>query len=170
MVVVPQLAWPILFGENHLPATKALVDHDQPSITFRHPNMQFTIPCSLDNPLNGFTSTTASASPHAPGTGSGDSRKPHVGVTCLLTKTPLFGQPTTLYSLSSWDFKAPSVCCDWRASIFSTVSKSWVDFSTGNRRQLLPSLENPLTWSTPLSVTSRKTCVATLVLRLTSQT
>lgn len=93
MLVVPHLSWPILFGENHLHATKALVDHDQPSITFRHRSMQFTVPCSLDNPLTRFTSTTAPAS-HAPSNNSRDNYKPHVGVTCLLTKTPLFGKPT----------------------------------------------------------------------------
>ena len=98
MLVVPHLSWPILFGENLLHASKALVDHDQPSITFRHPSMQFTVPCSLDNPLTGFTSTTAPAS-HIPSNNSRDNNQPHVGVTCLLTKTPLFGKPTSSYSL-----------------------------------------------------------------------
>lgn len=87
MLVVPHLSWPILFGENHLHATKALADHDQPSITFRHPSRQFTVPCSLDNRLTGFTSTTAPAS-HAPSNNSRDNYQHHVGVTCLLTKTP----------------------------------------------------------------------------------
>ena len=85
MLVVPQLAWPILLGENHLHATKALVDHAQPSITFRHPNMQFTVSCSLDNLVTGF-STTASAPPGTPNSSSDSNRKPHVGVRCLLTK------------------------------------------------------------------------------------
>ena len=98
MFVVPHLSWPILFGESHLHATKALVDHDQPSITFQHPSMQFTVPCSLDNPLTGFTSTTAPDS-HAPSNNSCDNYQPHVGITCLLNKTPLFGKPTSSYSL-----------------------------------------------------------------------
>ena len=51
MLVVPLLTWPIIFGKNHLHATKALVDHDQPSVTFRHPSMQFSVSCSLDNQL-----------------------------------------------------------------------------------------------------------------------
>ena len=46
MLVVPQLSWPILFVENHLHSTKALVDHVVPSIEFRHPSMQFMIKCS----------------------------------------------------------------------------------------------------------------------------
>ena len=37
MLVVPQLAWPILFGENHLPATKALVD--QPTHLLFNPKL-----------------------------------------------------------------------------------------------------------------------------------
>ena len=56
MLVVPGLVWPILFGENHLHATHALVDHHVPSITFWHPSMQFHVQCSLDNSLNGFES------------------------------------------------------------------------------------------------------------------
>ena len=39
MIVVPRLVEPMLFGENHLHATQALVDHYAPSITFRHPSM-----------------------------------------------------------------------------------------------------------------------------------
>lgn len=52
MLVVPGLSWPkFFFGENHLHSTQALVDHVDPSIHFRHPNMSFKIACSLQNPL-----------------------------------------------------------------------------------------------------------------------
>ena len=51
MLVVPGLVWPILFGENHLHATQALVDHYVRTVTFCHPSMQFRVQCSLDNPL-----------------------------------------------------------------------------------------------------------------------
>ena len=51
MLVVPRLSWPILFGENHLHSTQALVDHGDPSILFRHPSMSFKIACSLDSPI-----------------------------------------------------------------------------------------------------------------------
>ena len=47
MLVVPRLSWPILFGENHLHSTQALVDHGDPSILLRHPSMSFKIACSL---------------------------------------------------------------------------------------------------------------------------
>ena len=90
MLVVPGLVWPMLFGENHLHATQALVDHYVPSITFRHPSMQFRVQCSLDNPLEGFTTSPASN-----GTLSHESGptvpKPHVSITCLLTGAPPLG-------------------------------------------------------------------------------
>ena len=90
MLVVPGLVWPMLFGENHLHATQALVDHYAPSITFRHPSMQFHVQCSLDNPLEGFATSPASngslsheSGPTVP--------KPHVSITCLLTGAPPLG-------------------------------------------------------------------------------
>ena len=87
MLVVRRRVWPILFGENHLHATQALVDHYAPSITFRHPRMQFRVQCSLNNPLSSFESTLARN-----GTVTSDSEatvpKPHVSVTCLLTGAP----------------------------------------------------------------------------------
>ena len=80
----------MLFGENHLHATQALVDHYAPSITFQHPSMQCHVQCSLDNPLEGFTT-----SPVSNGSLSHESRltvpKPHVSITCLLTGAPPLG-------------------------------------------------------------------------------
>ena len=87
MLVVPGLVWPILFGENHLHTTQALVDHYVPAVTFRHPSMRFHVYCSLDNPLKGFTSDStpnASLSHQSRQTAS----KLHVSVTCLLTGAP----------------------------------------------------------------------------------
>ena len=90
MLVVPGVAWPMHFGENHLHATQALVNHYVPSITFRYPSMQFRVQCSLDNPLEGFTTSPASngslsheSGPTVP--------KPHVSITCLLTGAPPLG-------------------------------------------------------------------------------
>ena len=39
MLVVPNLTWPILFGDSHLHQTDALVDHGKKQVRFRHPNM-----------------------------------------------------------------------------------------------------------------------------------
>ena len=87
MLVVPGFVWPMLFGENHLHATQALVDHYAPSVTFRHPSMQFRVQCSLDNPLEGFASVLASngSSSHESGASV---PKPQVSVACLLTGAP----------------------------------------------------------------------------------
>ena len=90
MLVVPGLVWPMLFGENHLHATQALVDHYVPSITFRHPSMQFRVECSLDNPLEGFTTSPASNGSLSHESGPTVS-KPHVSITCLLTGAPPLG-------------------------------------------------------------------------------
>ena len=110
MLVVPGLVWPTLFGENHLHATQALVDHYGPSITFRHPSMQFRVQCSLDNPLEGFTNSPASngtlsheGGPTVP--------RPHVSITCLLTGAPPLGvhkhshsiiYPYISYAILAW--------------------------------------------------------------------
>lgn len=63
-LVVPNLAWSLLFGENHLAATQALSDHYAKTVTFRHPSMQFTVTCTKDPP---------------------SSDDPQAAVTCLLT-------------------------------------------------------------------------------------
>ena len=90
MLVVPGLVWPMFFGENHLHATQALVDHYAPSITFRHPSMQFRVQCSLDNPLQGFANISVPNSSSSCESGS-TAQKPHVGITCLLTGAPPLG-------------------------------------------------------------------------------
>ena len=78
MLVVPRQSWPILFGENHLHSTQALVDHGDPSILFRHPSMSFKIACFLDSPIWG---------------GLYQRDNTHAGVTCLLTGAPSPGIP-----------------------------------------------------------------------------
>ena len=90
MLVVPGLVWPMLFGENHLHATQALVDHYVPSIMFRHPSMQFRVQCSRDNPLEGFTTSPASNGPLSHESGP-TVPKPHVSITCALTGAPPLG-------------------------------------------------------------------------------
>ena len=62
-LVVPNMSWPLLFGENHLAAAHALSDLREKTVTFRHPAMNFTISCDK-----------------AP-----VSQDPHAAVTCLLT-------------------------------------------------------------------------------------
>ena len=80
----------MLFGENHLHATQALVDHYAPSIMFRHPSMQFHVQCSLDNPLEGFATSPASNGSLSDESGP-TVPEPHVSITCLLTGGPPLG-------------------------------------------------------------------------------
>lgn len=84
MLIVPGFVWRILFGENHLHATRALVDHHVPSVTYRHPSMQFLVQCSLENPLTGFESISA-APRSLQNEGKAATAKSHVSITCLLT-------------------------------------------------------------------------------------
>ena len=65
-LVVPNMCWPLLFGENHLAATHALSDYREKTVTFRHPAINITI--SFDKaPLL---------------------QEPHAAVTCLLAGKP----------------------------------------------------------------------------------
>ena len=78
-LVVSNMSWPLLFGENHLPATHALSDHREKTVTIRHPAMNFTISCDK-----------------AP-----VSQEPHAAVTCLLIGNPnshAASIKTTVYS------------------------------------------------------------------------
>ena len=99
MLVVPGLSWPILFGENHLHATQALVNHATPSIHFQHPSMSFEISCSLQNPLK---------------ESHGRSSNAHASVTCLLTGAPLPGQSLGSSKLDDLGTRTTSIviyCC-----------------------------------------------------------
>ena len=80
----------MLFGENHLHATQALVDHYVPSITFRHPSMQFRVQCSLDKRLEDFASTSVTKRSSSCESGS-TAQKPHHSIACLLTGAPPLG-------------------------------------------------------------------------------
>ena len=112
MLVVPGLSWPVLFGENHLHATQALVDHAEPSIHFRHPSMSFQIACSLQNPL-----TEA----------HGCSSNTHAGVTCLLTG-PSFPGYSPGYSQLNRGLNFVSVCLTVGTALMAfSPSDLWVD-------------------------------------------
>ena len=96
MLSVPGLAWPILYGENHLQITNPLVDHQALTITFRHPNLNATVKCQTGNPLQAFShfapanlSTGATTNKNASSTASS------AQVTCLLTGLPSPNQPRT---------------------------------------------------------------------------
>ena len=112
MLVVPGLSWPILFGENHLHSTQALVDHAKPSIHFRHPSMSFKLACSLQNPLTDNKD-------HGVNT--------HAGVTCLLTGPPCPGLPPGNSKLNR-GLNFVSVCLTIGTSLMAlSHSDLWID-------------------------------------------
>ena len=43
MLAVPGLIWPILFGQNHLKQPKAVTDHDELTVYFKHPSLRFKL-------------------------------------------------------------------------------------------------------------------------------
>ena len=88
MLVVPGLAWPILFGQNHLEATDACVRFSKRRVYFAHKDMCFEVPSTNSNPLAEFPQlgsppNSAASSAH---------------VTCLLTArpSPTAGEQLTL--------------------------------------------------------------------------
>ena len=50
MLVVPNLSSNILFGNNHLEATRAVTDHKACTVTFNHLQMQFVMKCPAKPP------------------------------------------------------------------------------------------------------------------------
>ena len=88
MLVVPGLAWPILFGQNHLEATDACVRFSKRRVYFAHQDMRFEVPSTNSNPLAEFPQlgsppNSAASSAH---------------VTCLVTTrpSPTAGEQLTL--------------------------------------------------------------------------
>ena len=80
MLVVPNLAWPILFGQNHLCQTQAVTDHANYHTGFNHHTLNFTVNCRNSSPFKAFPSSASI--PNSGGSGPG------VNITCLLTSTP----------------------------------------------------------------------------------
>ena len=78
MLVVPNLTWPILFGQNHLRKTDACIHPKDLRVFFACSAMNFEISCYDSNPLNAF-SVPKSHNPSMSSTAN---------VTCLLTAMP----------------------------------------------------------------------------------
>ena len=85
MLVVPNLIWAILFGQNHLKQTKAITDHDGLRVRFNHPSMNFEIKCGDSNPIASF--------PHLSSQTSNSRPCSSAHVACLLTAVPPITQP-----------------------------------------------------------------------------
>ena len=78
MLVVPNLTWPILFGQNHLRKTDARIYSKDLQVFFADSAMNFEISCYDSNPLTAF-SVPKSQNPSMSSTAN---------VTCLLTAMP----------------------------------------------------------------------------------
>ena len=78
MLVVPNLTWPTLFGQNHLRRTDARIHSKNLRVFFADSAMNFEISCYDSNPLNAF-SVPKSQTPSMSSTAN---------VTCLLTAMP----------------------------------------------------------------------------------
>ena len=87
MLITPSLAWPILFGENHLKQTKSIIDHDKLSVYFVHADMKFTVSCRTENPTMAFSGLKShEIGPKIPSTTN--THKATSNITCLLTGSP----------------------------------------------------------------------------------
>ena len=75
MLVVPQLSWPILFGQNHFRQTDAHIYSKALKVHFEDPSMNFTVTCYDSSPLPAFPTVHPRGAPQASA----------ANVTCLLT-------------------------------------------------------------------------------------
>ena len=116
MLMVPQLAWPILFGQNHLGMIQAHTDHAGLKVRFDHPALNFTITCCDENPLKVFPSLINQNSSQPEGTTS-YSTVPTT--TCLLTSMPPPSQPRECVTLHR-GFNVVSFCLLLATSLVGT--------------------------------------------------
>ena len=87
MLVVPGLAWPILFGQNYLRMLQTHTDHAGLRVRFDHPSLKFTITCCDENPFTAFPSLANQNSSNPQGTAH-YSQSRVLPPTCLLTPMP----------------------------------------------------------------------------------
>ena len=126
MLVVLQLAWLILFGQNHLRMIQAYTDHTGPKVCFDHPALNFTITCCDENPLKVFPSLINQNSSQPAGTTSYSTVPTTV---CLLTSMPLPSQPRELVTLHR-GFNVVSFCLLLATSLVGTsllATRIWLE-------------------------------------------
>ena len=119
MLLVPNLAWPILSGQNHLSQTQAVTDHANYRVRFNHQALNFTVNCRNSSPFEAFPSLAS-----IPG-GSGQG----VNVTYLLTSTPFLNAPNQRVQLHC-EFNIVTLCLVLTASLLGTsvlTSPFWLD-------------------------------------------
>ena len=85
MLVVPRLVWPILFGQNHLDMIGAKTDHTERIVTFTDPDLNFSVSCPNENPLDLYPRL---GNPYSTSPSSGTSSANLITPVCMLTSTP----------------------------------------------------------------------------------
>ena len=127
MLVVPDLSWPILFGQNHLRMTDAHIKSRELKVYFADRKLGFEVNCKDSNPVQSFPKLCFSKNGPAS----------TANVTCLLTAMPTPTQPCEPISLHR-GLSFVTVCLMLAASLvgspyFSASGDLWLE---GN--QLLP--------------------------------
>ena len=133
MLVVPGLAWTILFGQSHLSKTKAHTDHSGLTVHFADPPMNFTVTCRDTNPLDAFVLLRNQTSSSAP---LGPSSSPSQGsstanVTCLLTAMPSSSNPSSHIRLHR-GFNLVTLCLVMTTSFVGSTLFSCPQWLEGN--------------------------------------
>ena len=131
MLVVPGLAWPILFCQNHLRITKAHTDHSGLKVHFAGPPMNFTVTCRDTNPLDAFLplrNQTSSSAP--PGLSTSPPQDPSsANITCLLTAMSSPAHPSSHIRLHC-GFNLVTLCLVMTASLVGSTlfsSPQWLE-------------------------------------------
>ena len=122
MLVVPNLTWPILFGQNHLRKTDARIHSRELKVYFADSAMDFEISCYDSNPLRSFQVLRSPTS--TPGSTA--------NVTCLLTAMPTGHDQSQHVSLKR-GFNLVTVCLVIAASLVGSPIFSgplWLEGTT----------------------------------------
>ena len=91
MLVVPQLVWPILFGQDHLDMIGAKTDHTERIVAFTDPDLNFSVSCPNENPLDLYPQL---GNPYSTSPRSGTSSANVITPVRMLTSTPTPSQPS----------------------------------------------------------------------------
>ena len=113
MLVVPRLVWPILFGQNHLDMIGAETSHTKRVVTFTDPDLNFSVSCPNENPLDLYPRL---GNPYSISPSSGTSSAQVITPVCMLTSTPTPSQPSAPIKLHQ-GFNLVTLCLVMTASL-----------------------------------------------------
>ena len=113
MLVVPRLVWPIPFGQNHLDMIGAETSHTKRVVTFTDPDLNFSVSCPNENPLDLYPRL---GNPYSISPSSGTSSAQVITPVCMLTSTPTPSQPSAPIKLHR-GFNLMTLCLVMTASL-----------------------------------------------------